>query len=134
MLAEQCTRLDDVSALCECSLRWMIDEISVDALRHHRTGRLRLQISETSLTVLGMRAASQQRMTVALITGLAARHGRTVPTTIDETLGVAVTAVIHQAFVRWLEEDDPDAFERIARERLSTFRRNALSTPVELQS
>lgn len=129
MLAEQCTRLDDVSALCECSLRWVIDEISVDAPGHHRTGRLRLQISESSVTVLGMRAAALQRMTAALITGLAARHGRTVPTTIDETLGAAVTAVLHHAFVRWLEEDDPDAFERIARERLSVFRRNALPAP-----
>jgi AcrR family transcriptional regulator len=118
MIAERPPGDSDLDVLCECGLEWIIADTAENLEWQYRMERLRLQISETSATVRGMRATAHTELGKAMLAGLVARSGRSEPTPEQDVLATAVAATIHGAFIRWVESDDVLGFERIARARV----------------
>ena len=114
--------LDDLSAAFECGLRWMVSELGADPERHHRTGRVRVEISRGSPAVRGVRQTSEDEFVAAITRGLADRNQRAAPSISDEVFGVVAGSVLEHAYLHWLEQDDLDALERIAREHIAVLR------------
>jgi AcrR family transcriptional regulator len=119
MIAKRSPVSTELEVLCYCGLEWLVSEMAEDPEWQYRMERLRLQISETSATVRGMRAAAQAELGRAMLAGLVERSGRTEPTTEQDVLATVVASTIHGAFIRWVEGTDVFAFERIARTRVA---------------